>query len=275
VFRGVRFSMTGSAWVYAGRAVAWDILTILSLGLAYPWRAAALERYRMRHTRFGDLSGGFDGRGATLFKRGFLLWLLAVGWPLLAGLVAARRAWGPIAAGDADAIGEAVGVGPAAALIAWLVAAPLLYPLFHAIRLRWLLDGLRFGAVEGGSDLRKGTVYGLYALTVLALTGFGLVAAAALGVIGSMAPVSLASLGEGSWAVTPLVVLGLMALAYLGLLIGFGIIHRYFLGRGLWAAAVASVTIANLSAADTVSAAGAPASAVGEGLADALDVGVF
>jgi uncharacterized membrane protein YjgN (DUF898 family) len=35
-FRGVRFWMTGSAWSYAGRAALWDVLTLLSLGLAYP-----------------------------------------------------------------------------------------------------------------------------------------------------------------------------------------------------------------------------------------------
>jgi uncharacterized membrane protein YjgN (DUF898 family) len=258
--------------------LAWDLLTLLTLGLAYPWRAAALEGYKMRHTRFGDLAGGVDGRGATLFRRGALLWLLAVGWPVLAGVAAALRAYGPIAAGDdPSAIGEAVSFGPAAALVAWLFVAPLLFPLFRAIRLRWMLEGLRFGAVEAESDLRKGKVYSLYVKTVLALIGFGLLAAAAMAVIGSMASVSLASLSEGFSAVTPAaaVVLGLTALAYLGLLIGFGIIHRYFLGRGLWAAAVASVTVANLSAADDVIAAGAPASPVGEGLADALDVGAF
>src|SRR3712207_3423042 len=53
-FRGLRFWMDGSGWAYAVRAILWDLATILTLGLAYPWRAAALERYKMRHTHFGS-----------------------------------------------------------------------------------------------------------------------------------------------------------------------------------------------------------------------------
>jgi hypothetical protein len=48
---------------------------------------------------------------------------------------------------------------------------------------------------------------------------------------------------------------------------------RYFLDRGLWVAALSSITVVNLAAADGVTAAGEAAGSVGEGLADALDVG--
>ena len=61
IFRGVRFWMTGSGWAYVGRAILWDLLTVLTLGFAYAWRSAALERYKMRHTRYGDLQGAFVG----------------------------------------------------------------------------------------------------------------------------------------------------------------------------------------------------------------------
>ena len=42
-------------------------------------RAAALERYKMRHTSYGDLQGRFEATGWEFFKRGWWLWLLA--WP--------------------------------------------------------------------------------------------------------------------------------------------------------------------------------------------------
>ena len=51
--------MSGSASAYAGKALLWDLATILSLGLALPWRIAALERYKMCNTRFGNLPGNF------------------------------------------------------------------------------------------------------------------------------------------------------------------------------------------------------------------------
>ena len=61
VWRGVRFWMSGSGWIYALRASLWGLLMIVTLGLALPWRAAALERYKMRHSYYGDLQGSFEG----------------------------------------------------------------------------------------------------------------------------------------------------------------------------------------------------------------------
>src|SRR6201996_7434272 len=42
VWRGVRFWMTGSGWKYAGLSVLWGLLAIVTLGVALPWREAAL-----------------------------------------------------------------------------------------------------------------------------------------------------------------------------------------------------------------------------------------
>src|SRR5271167_1369300 len=78
VWRGVRFWMDGSGWAYAARASLWGLLAIVTLGLALPWREAALERYKMRHSYYGDLEGSFAGRGWELFKQGWWLWLLGV-----------------------------------------------------------------------------------------------------------------------------------------------------------------------------------------------------
>ncbi len=49
---------------------------VMTLGFALPWREAALERYKMRHSYYGDLQGSFEGRGWEFFKRGWWLWLL-------------------------------------------------------------------------------------------------------------------------------------------------------------------------------------------------------
>ncbi len=77
VWRGVRFWMSGSGWIYALKASLWGLLVLFTLGLALPWREAALERYKMRHSYYGDLQGSFEGRGWEFFKRGWWLWLLA------------------------------------------------------------------------------------------------------------------------------------------------------------------------------------------------------
>ena len=68
VWRGVRFWMDGSGWAYAARATLWVLFAIVTLGIASPWRQAALERYKMRHSWYGDLQGRFEGRGWAFFK---------------------------------------------------------------------------------------------------------------------------------------------------------------------------------------------------------------
>src|SRR6202043_1231330 len=78
VWCGVRFWMSGSGLAYAGRAALWGLLMILTLGLILPWREAALERYKMRHSYYGDLQGSFEGTGWEFFKRGWWLWLVAM-----------------------------------------------------------------------------------------------------------------------------------------------------------------------------------------------------
>ncbi|MGZ9410598.1 MAG: hypothetical protein ACXW3J_08230, partial [Methylocystis sp.] len=39
------------------------------------WMQAALERYKMRHTYYGDLRGDFIATGGSFFKQGWLLWI--------------------------------------------------------------------------------------------------------------------------------------------------------------------------------------------------------
>lgn len=99
VYRGLRFHPEGSAWVDALRAIAWWMATLFTLGLAYSFQLASLERFKMRHTFYGDLAGHFAGCGFGLLLRGLPIWLLVfaplalsvgdfvevVGWKALAG----------------------------------------------------------------------------------------------------------------------------------------------------------------------------------------------
>ncbi len=78
IWRGARFWMTGSGWAYAVRAGLWGLLTTITLGLALPWRDAALERYKMKHSHYGSVPGSFEGRGWVFFKRGWWLWLIGI-----------------------------------------------------------------------------------------------------------------------------------------------------------------------------------------------------
>ena len=265
IFRGVRFFMTGSGLAYLGRAIVWDLLTILTLGFAYAWRAASLERYKMDHTRYGSIAGGFVASGWTLFKRGAWLWAIFLLVAGTAGALALAEHWG-------WAIFLAVAVG---------IPAPILLPVFRAIELRWWLEGIRLGRVEAISDLKIGAVVKCHVKTLLAWMLYGALGGIVAGIVVAIGAGAVLLLFGGFESVPegvglPAAVIGgvLGALIYFAFLLGFDIIRRIYLDRGVWAAAVASVTLINLDQLDEVVAAGGELpSGVGEGLLDALDMG--
>jgi uncharacterized membrane protein YjgN (DUF898 family) len=243
VWRGVRFWMTGSGWIYALQASLWGVLMILTLGLVLPWRAAALERYKMRHSHYGDLQGSFEGRGWEFFKRGWWLWLLT-----------------PIA----------LYINP---------IAPFIYAGYKAIEWRWWLSGIRFGDVRLESSLPKSALIGLYWKVIGWMALLGLVFAVYL----ALCAVLVASMsGEGltEFFTTPdlmrnIPLLVLAGLGYLVLALALNVVIRIYLTRDLWVIVLGSVNISGIEAAANVAARGDLANALGEGFADGLDVGGF
>ena len=243
VWRGVRFWMTGSGWNYALKASLWGLLMILTLGLILPWRNAALERYKMRHSHYGDLQGSFEGRGWEFFKRGWWLWLLT-----------------PIA----------LYVPP---------IAPFIYGAYKAIEWRWWLSGIRFGGVRVESTLRKGDLIGLYWKVIGWIVVFGLVFSVYLG----LAAVLVASMTDSSFAefftsqefMKSIPLLVLAGLGYLVFALAMNIVIRVYLLRDLWVKVLGSINVSGLEAAANVAARGDLANALGEGFADGLDVGGF
>jgi uncharacterized membrane protein YjgN (DUF898 family) len=280
VYRGVRFHQSGSAWRYAVCALLWWSLIVLTVGLAYPFAQSQLERFKMRNTFFGNLQGRFVGSGVSLLLRGSILWLLAV-VPVAAGLVATLRAvdWTTLAAApnreDVSNWLEASGLAGAAVYAAltgtWLVLSfAVLYPIFQAMVLRWWTSGLRFGDVIVTSRLRTVQVFRVYARFLLYAFLFTLAA----GVIVVPGALVLARLtGELDSMPKEIVTTGAGLATYVAIALGYSTIYQATVRLGLWRCAVESLDILNPAVLDQVSAAGQPASPVGEGLADALSVG--
>src|SRR3954451_3772596 len=187
VWRGVRFWMDGSGWAYAGRAMLWTLLTVATLGLAWPWRVAALERYKMRHSYYGDLKGDFEGRGWEFFKRAWYLWampLIAIGAVVLLIFVAFRAV---------DS--RSVGAGAVFAIIVLVILLPFLYARFKAVEWRWWLSGIRFGGVRLESTLPGSALYGVYWKVI----GWWFLLSIASGAyFGGVAALMLRTLGPGS-----------------------------------------------------------------------------
>ncbi|MGO4387141.1 DUF898 family protein [Microvirga sp. 2YAF29] len=264
IFRGIRFWMKGSGWAYTLRAVLWDLAVILTLGLALPWAMASLERYRMRHTYFGTVQGDFLGTGWTLFKRGWWIW--ALGLAVFIGSVTTSFMLTKVYPTHALAFGT----------LAFLAIFSLIFfwPLMLAVFTRWHIDGLRFGGVIVTSNLRAGSIYGLFFKVLFSSIGLIIVALLAAGLLVGLSALFLEDPLDVLKAelIAASVSIGIMTMvAVLVFFFGFGVIKRYFFTRGLWAAVVSSTSVSNLPALDAAVAAGQPSGVLGEGLADALD----
>ena len=77
VLRGIRFWQTGSSAGYAFRWMGYLALTVLTLGIARPVGDAALYRYMMGHTWFGNRNFEADGTAGAMMGRWILCLLLA------------------------------------------------------------------------------------------------------------------------------------------------------------------------------------------------------
>jgi uncharacterized membrane protein YjgN (DUF898 family) len=288
IWRGVRFWMSGSGWAYAARALAWQFLTAITLGLAYPWSLASLERYKIGHTFYGDLPGEFTGKGWEFFKRGWWLWLLC--WiPVVAFVAVAAISLGLRGAAHGkveidQAKAEIVGLFMFASLL--LVIVPFIYATFKAIEWKWWVQSIRFGEVRFDSDLERDSLIGTYWKLIgmsylaafLGTIFMGIVFALGFGLMKlfNISPDALAAeMKSGHFSASFIPVIFLYVFSYLGLIQALGIVRRIYLVQRIWKIVVASVTIRHLDGADHVIAKGEAASAFGEGLADGLDLAGF
>ena len=269
VWRGVRFWMTGSGWAYAARAALWALLMPLTLGLILPWREAALERYKMRHSHYGDLQGRFDGTGWEFFKRGSWIWLVAVVTLLVAVLIVPLAKWYPALMPTAKVMAFVAG-------LVIVIGSPFLYGMFKAVQWRWWISGIRFGDVEFELALRRDALSGLYwkvigwyLLIVVLFAAYLFLCTALVASLSHMPMAKIFGPGNLQGSIPLLVATGV---GYLAIILSLNVVMRVYLLRDVWARLVGSTTIRGIEAATNVAATGDLASAVGEGLADGLDV---
>jgi uncharacterized membrane protein YjgN (DUF898 family) len=264
VWRGVRFWMDGSGWAYAARAALWGLLVLLTLGLALPWREAALERYKMKHCYYGDRQGRFEGRGWEFFKRGWRLWLMA-GLPLILSMPMPLAKRIPGVPPGAEFIGGII-------ILVWILSAPSIYASFKAVEWRWWVSGIRFDKVSFESDLSSGALMSLYwkvigwfVLVAVLLVVYMLACGWLIAGYSDLS--SFAAQLRGS---TRMLIAS--AIGYLAFILALNTVLRVYLLRDLWVRVAASTTAHNIEVVADVAVRGELAGAVGEGFSGNLDV---
>lgn len=285
LWRGIRLGQDGSGLAYAGRAALWWTLTLATLGLAYPFMRASLERYRIGHTRIGASRMASDARGRSLLGPWLLFYASALG-PVLAVLLALLAAnhfalptdlmmskpggkAGDLILNPAYA-GTWIGTLAVALAITAGCCLPLsllLVPFYRARETRVFMNAARLGEVRLVSTLRARQFYWPYLVYLLSLVGFVVV----VGLIAALAGfVARAAGGDGlAWAAA----LG-GGLLYLGGALAFAVLHVRVVQARLWAAVATTTLITDADGLNRILAAShGPGSGLNEGLADALDVG--
>lgn len=260
LWRGIRFDQRGSAIVYAARRFVWSLLLLVTAGLAYPWMASSLWRYRYRNTWYGDRPFDWTGNWKTIAGPYFRAWLAVLIF-LILGLfaLASLRSSGGVAVA---LVGFVTGF---AVLLAWLY--------FRAREATRMFSAIRIGAaaltvrVRMRTLLGQGLLYALFGAISLALF------AAAVALI--VTPAALTSDDLSQIVRAGYLTVTLLLGAYLVFLGALGIFGEIFLGFGFWAAVARGASVTGLESLDDVRAAPEDPSLAGEGLADALNVGAY
>lgn len=272
VWRGVRFQQTGSGLAYAAKSFGWALLAIVTLGLAYPWMRASLERYKMTNTWYGDQRGDFSATGGQLFRKGAVLWLIAIlALAGTAGLTALFTSG--MDAGSASRPGPPE-FGLAALPASLIVVLAAIAPVYLAVEYRWWANGCSVGPAHAVCDLPAFGFFKVYlsyaAIVLLFSLAVALAGAAAFfglnvsGVVTQDAS-EAARIGVGVAA----------ALAYFAVALSFAALWQLFVIRPIWRKSFESVTVSGLPELIAAQSAEQVPTAFGEGVADALDFGGF
>jgi hypothetical protein len=134
--------------------------------------------------------------------------------------------------------------------------------------LRWWLSGLRFGKLSVTSKLRTGAVYAYYGRFMWIALAAGIVLAIGAAIV--LTVVGL--LVKGSITSSVLGVVMLIA-GYAIVALAYSTIYQATVRWRLWQHSIQSLELSGVEVLDRVKATGVAGSAVGEGLADALNVG--
>lgn len=262
LWRGIRFDQKGSALGYAIRRFFWSLLVLVTAGLAYPFMAANLWRYRYNNTWFGDRQFSFTGNWKTIAGPFYTAWVI---FALSVGLA--------VAAATSFGAGAAV---PATVILS-LVTGFLCFLYYRSRETTRMFSAVKLGeaslglCVKARSLLGQYLLYGLCVFAALVVIGIiGFVIAQAFSVNFRSGDFSAASIARAGWTG---VVLG--AGGYLATLSAFTLLGEVFIDCGYWMLVARNAVITNLDSLDGARATAEDRSVAGEGLADALNVGSF
>lgn len=144
-WRGIRGRMGGSALRFGVKGVLLGLLLVVSLGFAYPFVYQKLAAYAVSQARFGSASFRLENKAGALAKHFIPCWIGSIAM-LIPGLVTQNEF----------------------VLIVCMLLISVLWLVFPAIQLNWLLGGIRLS--DEHNELRLSATVPLVGFLVLNVT---------------------------------------------------------------------------------------------------------
>ncbi|AEV34945.1 protein containing DUF898, transmembrane bacterial [Pseudovibrio sp. FO-BEG1] len=253
-WRGIRFHMQGSAWRYVGAWLFWTILSVITLGIAFPWRQAKLDRMLTEVSYFGNQQFSYSATAKDYFQALLIVYVIFF-FPAAILLLAAVFTQG-----------KALAFLPVAFLLSMV-----LWPVAFAAIFRLQVRSTKIGDTSFESNISASKYYGAYIIHAV-IVGVGV---SIVGAIAGIAAFSMASSGldqglEGfESSMFSITFLPVFALYYGVLLFANMMVLQVMMFE--WK--MSSIVVFNAHSVKDAIASGDLENAVGMGLADTLDAG--
>lgn len=272
-WRGVQFGLDGNTWRYSLMALVALLVSIGSIGIAYPWMRHWLIQYRVQHMRFGQTYFQYAGSPMLLAKR----WWIALAVCLSPFLIAAVTAGIP-SQWEFEAFlynfqkDEPTGVGMSTITQAYLaaysfasLAGVIMYIWYRVGEFRVVAINISLGEATMESSLSTGRIFGLIGIMIVLYILMFLVIFAAATMFGG--------LGAIGGSPIPGIVFGFAVFVFV--FGGMVVITTGIFGTLQARAVLTSIRVYKKRTLVDIAQSEQSEQKYGEGLADAFDVGAF
>ncbi|WP_169544812.1 DUF898 family protein [Sneathiella aquimaris] len=264
--RSIRFYLKGRAMAYMGKVFIWSVLSIVTLGWAYPKLLAVRATYMLNNLAFGDQDFHYSGRAAGFYK---IYWpLILLGQFFVAGILGFLVISEELVGAPLEEIEQSivhVGFLPQVQIAAGVgfVALSMMFLIARVQSFKYQVSRIEFAGASFRSELRfRKILVILVVMGVLGLVGYALI----IGIF-----VSIATLMQTQPGVGIAVIFGLFLTIYLVM----DIVMYLLLYIPLMKEIGKSLKTDDEDVFAKVAATSVNSPKYGEGLADALDVGAF
>lgn len=262
IWKGLRFRQEGSGWTFTGKAALWWLLIAVTLGLAYPWKDAALERYKINNTFYGNLSLKSSATGRRLFPYFLMIWLGYLGIVASFTMLIAINEGASFVSEDMVGFLAAFGMIMVISFIVCLIGGIL----YWARRTKHFISAISAGKLSFESKVRARSLFWPFVLFYLLAGIFFSVAGGFFAKTANSGVLYL--LGQGGSLVGLFVLIG----GYVVIFVIISFLHTVILKKRVWSAIANTITLHNLHVVDEVQAAARQdPSLLNQGLADAMD----